>query len=350
MGAVEQNSSENVLKLVDRLMIEGQNPTYFAKQLVRFLRNAIVAKVAGADTSLLQISRDEAERVGRVAEKFTEEDLTRFLQIMLRTHNELGYKQEQRFHLELGLLRMVHAQRLLPLEQLLSDVPATNATSAPRAAAGVPHSALPFQQRAVLHVRSNLRQARPARPSPFEADLSRKRNEPSSSIATETVSGSSALAMGTVAAAAPAITAEPLASTELSLPKLQAGILTALEEASHRTPAERLEEGDWKVQGDELVIAVPVGEKLLGMVFSPDVRKIINSAAATVAAGPVKVTLQSSGVGNGNGNGNTAKAPIARVGNGLGARARASEDPIVKRMQEKFGAEIRTVIDYRDKK
>ena len=86
------------------------------------------------------------------------------------------------------------------------------------------------------------------------------------------------------------------------------------------------------------------------MVFSPDVRKIINSAAATVAAGPVKVTLQSSGVGNGNGNGNTAKAPISRVGNGLGARARASEDPIVKRMQEKFGAEIRTVIDYRDKK
>ena len=351
MGAVEQNSSENVLKLVDRLMIEGQNPTYFAKQLVRFLRNAIVAKVAGADTSLLQISRDEAERVGRVAEKFTEEDLTRFLQIMLRTHNELGYKQEQRFHLELGLLRMVHAQRLLPLEQLLSDVPAASASGAPRVMAGS------SAQRSSLPAGSSARPvepavSRPARPSPFEADLSRKRNEPSSSVATETVSGSSALAMGTVAATAtaPVIAAEPLASTELSLPKLQAGILTALEEASHRTPAERLEEGDWRVQGTELVIAVPVGEKLLGMVFSPDVRKIINSAAATVAAGPVKVTLQSSGVGNGNGNGNTAKAPISRMGNGLGARARASEDPIVKRMQEKFGAEIRTVIDYRDKK
>jgi DNA polymerase III subunit gamma/tau len=350
MGAVEQNSSENVLKLVDRLMIEGQNPTYFAKQLVRFLRNAIVAKVAGADTTLLQISRDEAERVGRVAEKFTEEDLTRFLQIMLRTHNELGYKQEQRFHLELGLLRMVHAQRLLPLEQLLSDVPAASATNAPRSIAG--NSA----QRTSLPPGTSSRPvepaaSRPARPSPFEADLSRKRNEPSSSIATETVSGSSALAMGTLAAAtAPVPVAEPLASTELSLPKLQAGILTALEEASHRTPAERLEEGDWKVQGTELVISVPVGEKLLAMVFSPDVRKIINSAAATAAAGPVKVTLQSSGPGNGNGSGNTAKAPISRMGNGLGARARASEDPIVKRMQEKFGAEIRTVIDYRDKK
>ena len=201
----------------------------------------------------------------------------------------------------------------------------------------VPLNALLFRP-VVLHARSNLPQA--GLQDLHRLKLIFRESETSLAVlsATETVSGSSALAMGTVAAAAPAITAEPLASAELSLPKLQAGVLTALEEASHRTPAERLEEGDWKVQGAELIIAVPVSEKLLTMVFSPEVRKIITSAAATVAAGPVKVTLQSSGAGNGNGNGNgnTAKAPISRVGNGLGARVCASEDPIVKRMQEKF--------------
>jgi hypothetical protein len=31
------------------------------------------------------------------------------------------------------------------------------------------------------------------------------------------------------------------------------------------------------------------------------------------------------------------------------ARSRAEQDPIVQRMREKFGAEIRTVIDYREK-
>ncbi len=90
--------------------------------MVRFLRNATVAKIAGKDSSLLQISSEERERVARVAELFGEEDLTRHLQIMLRTHGELGYKQEQRFHLELGLLKMAHAQSFLPIEQLLSDV------------------------------------------------------------------------------------------------------------------------------------------------------------------------------------------------------------------------------------
>src|SRR5689334_9472099 len=130
MQAVARSSSEEVLRLVDRLISEGHSPTHFARQLVRFLRNSLVAKVAGGDSSLLQISGDERQRVTRVAELFSEEDLARHLQIMLRTHAELGYRQEQRFHLELGLLKMAHAQRLLPIEQLLSSVAVPSASTA----------------------------------------------------------------------------------------------------------------------------------------------------------------------------------------------------------------------------
>src|SRR5277367_1312800 len=106
MQAVARGASDEVLLEVDHLISEGHSPTHFARQMVRFLRNATVAKIAGKDSSLLQISSEERERVARVAEMFGEEDLTRHLQIMLRTHGELGYKQEQRFHLELGLLKM----------------------------------------------------------------------------------------------------------------------------------------------------------------------------------------------------------------------------------------------------
>ena len=140
MNAVHGNSSEEVLRIVDKLMVEGQSATHFAKQMVRFLRNSLVAKISGTESPVLQISTDEKRRVGGVAEKFGEEELTRFLQIMLRTHGDVSYKQEQRFHLELGLLKLVHAQRLLPLEQLLSSVRLTDAgapaTGSPRQVAG----------------------------------------------------------------------------------------------------------------------------------------------------------------------------------------------------------------------
>jgi hypothetical protein len=35
---------------------------------------------------------------------------------------------------------------------------------------------------------------------------------------------------------------------------------------------------------------------------------------------------------------------------GPGGRSRAELDPVVQRMREKFGAEIRTVIDYKEKR
>src|SRR6202051_829065 len=132
MQAVAKGASDEVLRQVDHLISEGHSPTHFARQMARFLRNATVAKIAGKDSSLIQISSDERARVARVAEWFGEEDLTRHMQIMLRTHGELGYKQEQRFHLELGLLKMAHAQKLLPIEQLLSDVAAAPAVGTQR--------------------------------------------------------------------------------------------------------------------------------------------------------------------------------------------------------------------------
>ncbi len=186
MDAVARNSSEDVLRTIDRLLVEGQSPQHFARQMLRFLRNALVAKVAGSDSPVLQISADERARVARVAERFSEEDLSRFMQIMLRTHGELGYKQEQRFHLELGLLKLVHAQRLLPLEQLLSGEaaqPAVPRTSGTVAGSGGGMSREGSTARSLSSSRaaepepssSRVPAASPfTRPSPFEADRSRK--------------------------------------------------------------------------------------------------------------------------------------------------------------------------------
>src|ERR1700751_2135146 len=171
MQAVSRSGSEEVLRLADKLISEGQNPTHFARQLVRFLRNAVVAKVAGKDSTLLQISGDERVRVARIAELFSEEDLARHLQIMLRTHGELGYKQEQRFHLELGLLKMAHAQRLLPIEQLLSDA---GVGSAPQQTRPAGRPSIVAENRGAAPPA----QSRSHFVSPFAADSARKVSKP----------------------------------------------------------------------------------------------------------------------------------------------------------------------------
>jgi DNA polymerase-3 subunit gamma/tau len=154
--------------------------------MVRFLRNTVVAKVAGGDSSLLQISSDERQRVTRVSELFSEEDLARHLQIMLRTHGELGYRQEQRFHLELGLLKMAHAQRLLPIEQLLSEAGMSVSTPRP---AGKP-SVVPEIKRS-----ESPSIARSTHVSPFAADSARKSGSKPELSAASVVMGSAAPAV-----------------------------------------------------------------------------------------------------------------------------------------------------------
>ena len=213
MQAVARGASEDVLRQVDHLISEGHSPTHFARQMVRFLRNATVAKIAGKDSSLLQISSEERERVERVAALFGEEDLTRHLQIMLRTHGELGYKQEQRFHLELGLLKMAHAQRLLPIEQLLSDVAGASDSTGAVGASRTPArpSIVPSPSGGGFATR----RAETNQVSPFAADSARKggpRQESASDqgagAGPRSIGGGSAPARVVMGSAAPANVSE----------------------------------------------------------------------------------------------------------------------------------------------
>src|ERR1700744_1066523 len=123
LESVGENDSAAVMTGIDTLLNSGNSPSQLARQLVRYLRNTLMSKLGGESTELLQISGDEHPRVARTAMLFSEEDLARYLQIMLRSFDELNYRQEPLFHLELGLLKVVHTQRLIPLEQLMSQLP-----------------------------------------------------------------------------------------------------------------------------------------------------------------------------------------------------------------------------------
>ena len=378
MDAVARNSSADVLRAIDRLLVEGQSAQHFARQMLRFLRNIMVAKVAGSDSPVLQISSDERARVSRVAERFSEEDLARFMQIMLRTHSDLGYKQEQRFHLELGLLKLVHAQRLLPLEELLSgEAGKAAASGSPSRAGGAssrsvtsPVARSSVTSRAISEPEvpsSRVPAASPfARPSPFEADRKRKsepkaeaqpdfakqRSAPApvltSSATVEADSLLDSASPGMDAGVATAIALEPetdaqARTDEFTVELAREAVLAALEDAGQQMLAHNLEEAEWSVRGLDVSVTVAMSQVLIDVALGPAPKRVIQAALSKAAGRPLKFKMVSGGT-------QVASKPAApRPSNGAGARSRAAADPIVQRMQEKFGAEIRTVIDHKDR-
>ena len=352
MQAVLRSSSEEVLRLADKLISEGQNPAHFARQLVRFLRNAVVAQVAGKDSPLLQISGDERARVARIADLFSEEDLARHLQIMLRTHSELGYRQEQRFHLELGLLKMAHAQRLLPIEQILTGAAGVAGNTGLRAA-GKPSVISEGRTSAPSPARGNS-------VSPFAADSARKSGskpelsaDPGPTTVPRTVANMAATSPVIMGSAVPQEQddhshAVALQETPATIPapagvdSARDAILNALGEAGQRMLVSMLETGEWAVEGSEVVVRVAASATVIDMSVGADAKRLAIAAASGAMGRAMKLKVLPGG---------TVQAAPTRpsaASNG-GGRARAEQDPIVRRMQEKFGAEIRTIIDQRKK-
>ena len=74
-----------------------------------------------AESDLLAATPDQRPGLAKAAALFSEEDLTRYFQILLQTDDALRRAMDPRVHLEMGLLRLVNAARLAPLEELLAE-------------------------------------------------------------------------------------------------------------------------------------------------------------------------------------------------------------------------------------
>src|SRR5579863_788275 len=138
--AIHAGDARRVLESVGELETEGYELGHFCAEFTRYVRNLMVAKSCGERSALLQVPDDDREGFGRIARLFSEEDLSRFFQIMLRTEGDLRYSLQPRFHLELGLMKLVHARRLASLETVLGEL---RSSGAPPVRPPVPSSSPP---------------------------------------------------------------------------------------------------------------------------------------------------------------------------------------------------------------
>jgi DNA polymerase-3 subunit gamma/tau len=122
VGAIAEGSADRALALVHTFQKEGRNLQHFCREAIRHMRNLLIARVCGAESDLIAATPDQRPALAKAAARFSEEDLTRFFQILLQTDDDLRRKPDPRVHLEMGLLRLINAARLAPLEELLADL------------------------------------------------------------------------------------------------------------------------------------------------------------------------------------------------------------------------------------
>ncbi len=371
VGAIAAQSAERALGLVHRLIADGQNLQHFCREAIRHFRNLLVTRVCGAESNLIAAPDEERPRLAEQAAQFGEEDLTRFFNLLMATDDDLRRKPDPRLHLELGLLKLINAQRLAPLEEIVSELregvnettrvtkpPAPPARAVP--AAQAPPSVSPFSP------------ARPASPASISstADSSggaaavRMAPEPKASTFTSTDEAkpasfaqprtdlSQATAIGLAAAPAEQVREIPAVTAAAPVPASPPRVVARVaEESVNGLLAVQVDaikaalQGQkflwsmvehvtrWEIEGGELRLFFPTESRALAeMLQARDPMERLRTVLNQVVGQPLRVCVKLD-----------ANGKAAGVVRNSELRSRFEEDPIVRTMLEKFGGQISKV-------
>ena len=346
--AIATQSAERALGLVHRLIGEGQNLQHFCREAIRHFRNLLVSLVCGANSELVAAPAEERARLAEQAGGFSEEDLTRFFNILLITDDDLRRKPDPRLHLELGLLKLVNAQRLAPLEEILADLRGGNTgAKSPAPPSGAPPRAMSATQSAsgsgsVAPVREAIKaSAAPVAAPSIPAATEKLSASPASAPAVSAPSGrvtsspvpfsAVPITSGPVPASPPRIVARAAGDAAGGLASAQVEAIKAALQGQKFLWSMVEHATRWEIEGGELHLFFPSESRSLAeMLQARDPMERLRTVLNQVVGRPLRVCVKLE-------SGRTSAVRSSEL------RARFEEDPIVRAMLEKFGGQISKV-------
>ncbi len=361
--AIAEQSAERALGLVHRFQKEGRNLQHFCREAIRHMRNLLIARVCGADSDLLAATPDQRPGLAKAAALFSEEDLTRYFQILLQTDDSLRRAMDPRVHLEMGLLRLVNAARLAPLEELLAEAKSVGGGNSGGGAAGrnsgaVATAALPSRSATAGAGSSSsmanvIGQKAPAsegsrykieervetRPSAFGMSGAGVAAAPAMEPVEKSAQAGMPVPQKQDAATAPAVQEK---TAEVSAGGLDAGQVAEIKagiQAQQKFIGELLEHSSrWELDGMELRIYFPAEKSTFaGLIEGRDTLEKIRNVSGKVLGRAVRVCAKLE-------TGAAKDANASRAASGTQEiRAQFENDPMVKSMLQRFGGRISEV-------
>jgi DNA polymerase-3 subunit gamma/tau len=311
VGAIAAGSADRALGLVHGFQKDGRNLQHFCREAIRHFRNLLIARVCGADSDLIAATPDQRPAIAKAAALFSEEDLTRFFQILLQTDDDLRRKLDPRVHLEMGLLRLINASRLAPLEELLAELRG----SAPgNTSSGVARPVSTVAPHAPMETKQHFPAAAPAAPATAAPAEMKTPNDDKNAIK---LSG---------------ISQEQVAEIKSAVQAQQKFLGELVEHSS-----------GWELDGAELRIYFsPEKRAFAEMMEGREPLEKIRAISSTVLGRAVRVCARLDSV--------AAAAAAASASGTQGLRAQFERDPLVRSMLQRFGGKITEVRSRQEEK
>lgn len=285
--AVSKQDSATLFANVEAVVEEGLNLQQFVRELTSKFRDLLLVKAGVPE----RVAAGDREGASRLADPFSEQDLLRHIDLLIRLDNDLRWTAQARFAVEGALMKMARMGHIRPIEEVLRE----------------------------LRREGQPIETRPERPAPPPINRP-ARVSPAAASVTPAEANASAPAKADVTIQSPP---EPAPTMEADDPieRLKAKVEDAsIPTSVHLNRAQRL-----TFQGGVLRVEFE-SKSLLDLIDSPEHRRIVEVAATEVLGQPVEVHMVLSGE-------KKSRSPEALLES-------AKSEPLVKNFLEVFRGDL----------
>src|SRR6185436_6886928 len=120
VDAIAESNSRDLIETVGIIVDQGLSLQQFARELIARMRDLLMMKL-GLNEKVLG-GDDEKKALAQRAQSFSEQDLIRFFDLLLRLEGDVRYSTQPRLHLEVGLVKLAKAGHMRDIEDVLRDL------------------------------------------------------------------------------------------------------------------------------------------------------------------------------------------------------------------------------------
>ncbi|NQT95577.1 MAG: hypothetical protein HQ572_03920, partial [Candidatus Omnitrophica bacterium] len=131
LGTIEQDSlyefcqhvigrdTKAAIKLINQIIDDGVDPSQFIQSLIEYFRAAMIIKEGKDLTSLVDLPKDEIEKLSKQTESLTTEDILYILYSLINTNYTIRRSSSQRIPLELLAVKLSRKESIVSLDEIM---------------------------------------------------------------------------------------------------------------------------------------------------------------------------------------------------------------------------------------
>lgn len=127
LNALIDRNSKAILSVIEKIATAGFEPHLFSQDLLETIRNLLLVKISESQAvQILEMPDSELQALNDMSQKLPEEDIHMLFDMALKGGSDIPRAQDPRIVLEVTLLRMASAPKLVDLKTLLQGTPSSS--------------------------------------------------------------------------------------------------------------------------------------------------------------------------------------------------------------------------------